>query len=158
MLASCSTGRKAQRSETTVTETIYVDTSHMSGRQKAVVEEALEWLGTPYKYGGAEKGEGSDCSGLVTRVYVDMTGIKLPRQSALQAEFCERLDPGDIRPGDLVFFATTRDDPSKVSHVGMVLDSEEFIHSTSSRGVTVTRFDNAWWGPRLLFFGRVPGM
>lgn len=122
-----------------------------------MIEEACSWVGTPYKYGGADKGIGTDCSGLVLRVYLDMTEIKLPRNSAKQAEFCKRIKPKDIRPCDLVFFATGKD-TSRVSHVGMMLDNANFIHASSSKGVTVSRLDNPWYSKRLICFGRVPGM
>lgn len=40
----------------------------------------------------------------------------------------------------------------------MILDTENFIHASSSKGVIITRFDNPWWLRRIVGFGRVPGM
>ena len=126
-----------------------------NGVQKHVVEEAYTWLGTPYKYAGAEKGAGTDCSGMVMKVYESATGRKLPRNSAKQAEYCERIEADQVASGDLVFFATGSD-ASKVSHVGIIVSDEEFIHASSSRGVCVSKTFSPYYKKRLLMFGRVP--
>lgn len=135
----------------------YTSAKGLSHERKALLDEAVSWVGTPYKYGGAEKGEGTDCSGFVLRVYLDVTQIKMPRSSAQQWEFCTPLKPSHIHCGDLVFFATGSD-PEKVSHVGMMLDSESFIHSSSSKGVIVTPLSSPWWNARIIGYGKVPGM
>lgn len=156
-LSGCSSGKSVRRGgPQRVDAGVYTKGRHLNRKQARMIEEACSWIGTPYKYGGAEKGTGTDCSGMVLRVYLDMTEIKLPRNSAKQAEFCNRIKEKDARPCDLVFFATGKDS-GKVSHVGLLLDSESFIHSSSSKGVTITRLDNPWWRPRILGFGRVPG-
>lgn len=157
-LCACTTHRQVRKKDVpSVSADMYVKGHSLSKRQRLMIEEACSWMGTPYRYGGAEKGKGTDCSGLVLRVYLDVTEIKLPRNSAKQAEFCNNIKAKDVRPGDLVFFATGSD-PKRVSHVGMMLDGESFIHASSSKGVTVTRLDNVWYSKRLLGFGRVPGM
>lgn len=155
--SGCSSGKTVRRDRApSVDAGVYIKGKHVNRKQARMIEEACSWIGTPYKYGGAEKGIGTDCSGIVLRVYLDMTEIKLPRNSAKQAEFCKRIKAKDARPCDLVFFATGKD-PGKVSHVGLLLDSENFLHASSSKGVTITRLDNPWWSPRILGFGRVPG-
>ena len=123
--------------------------------QKKIVEEAYTWLGTPYKYAGEEKGKGADCSGMVMMVYKTATGEKIPRNSAKQAEYCTRIDASDVSTGDLVFFATGKD-PNRVSHVGIVLDDENFIHAYSSRGVVVSKFANTYYQKKFIMYGRVP--
>ena len=156
-MSACSSGKSVRRGKVPAVDArTYISGHHLSKKQSRMIEEACTWIGTPYKYGGAEKGEGTDCSGLVLRLYLDMTEIKLPRNSAKQAEFCKRLKEKDVRACDLVFFATGKD-PKKVSHVGLMLDSENFIHSSSGKGVIITRLDNPWWQPRILGYGRVPG-
>ena len=81
-----------------------------------IAEECITWIGTPYGYGRSDKGVATDCSGLVISVYRDVAGIKLPRNSAEQANYCDDLKEKDVLPGDLVFFATGKD-KKKVSHV-----------------------------------------
>lgn len=122
--------------------------------QRELIDEAYTWLGTPYKYAGAEKGEGTDCSGMVMKVYESVTGEKLPRNSAKQAEYCEILNAEDVAAGDLVFFATGKD-PERVSHVGLVVDNETFIHASSTKGVVVSNFTTPYYQRTFRMFGRV---
>lgn len=159
-LSSCGSGSsvaKERRERERALQREYVDDARLSGRRKALLEEAITWLGTPYKYAGQEKGVCTDCSGFVMQVYQKVLDIKLPRNSAKQADFCQQLRAKDIKPGDLVFFATGRD-PDRVSHVGIMLDGISFIHASSSKGVVVSRMDNRWYAQRFKKYGRVPGL
>ncbi len=87
--------------------------------------------------------------------YEKVTGIKLPRNSAQQKEFCNSLRKGDVLPGDLVFFATGKD-PEKVSHVGIMIDDNRFIHASSSKGVVVSDASQPYYQRTFKGFGRVP--
>lgn len=135
----------------------YVRDAHLHGDRRRLLEEAITWLGTPYKYAGQEKGICADCSGFVMQVYLTELDIKLPRNSAKQAEFCKTLKKKDVQPGDLVFFATGKE-AGRVTHVGMMLDDVSFIHASSSKGVVVSRMDNPWYSTRFVKYGRVPEM
>ncbi|MDE5871027.1 MAG: C40 family peptidase [Muribaculaceae bacterium] len=127
----------------------------ISKARKRIVEEAMTWKGTPYGYGKAEKGKASDCSGMVVSVYLKVTGIKLPRNSAQQKDFCKVLKKKDVEIGDLCFFATGKD-PDKVSHVGIMIDDRNFIHSSTSKGVVVSDITQPYWIKTFKGFGRVP--
>lgn len=127
----------------------------ITDRQHHIIEEAYTWLGTPYRYAGVDKGDGVDCSGMVMKVYETVTGEKIPRNSAKQAEFCSRLDADDVDAGDLIFFATGSD-PEKVSHVGIIIDNENFIHASSSKGVVVSKYTTPYYQRTFMMFGRVP--
>ncbi len=135
----------------------YVKDANLHGDRKKLVEEAITWLGTPYKYAGQEKGVCTDCSGFVMQVYLTELDIKIPRNSAKQADFCKTLKKKDVKPGDLVFFATGKE-AGRVTHVGMMLDDVSFIHASSSKGVVVSRMDNPWYSTRFVKYGRVPEM
>ena len=78
---------------------------------------------------------------------------KIPRNSAKQAEFCYKLDTNKVETGDLVFFATGKD-PKKVSHVGIVVDDNRFVHASSSKGVVVSQLTQPYYQQRLLMFGQ----
>ncbi len=103
---------------------------------KALYKELKRWLGTPYVYAAHTCGEGTDCSGMVMEVFLEVYGIKLHRNSARMLEQnCKPIDVDDLREGDLVFFITSSD--GHVSHVGIYLKDFKFVHASSSRGVAV---------------------
>lgn len=103
---------------------------------KKLYKELKRWLGTPYVYAAHTCGEGTDCSGMVMEVYLKIYDIKVHRNSAkMLEENCRIIDLDDLREGDLVFFCTNGD--SRVSHVGIYLKDNKFVHASSSRGVTV---------------------
>lgn len=120
-----------------------------------IVEEVKTWIGTPYGYGRSEKGKATDCSGMVVVVYQEIASIKLPRNSAQQADFCQNLKEKDIEPGDLVFFATGSD-KKKVSHVGVMIDKEKFIHASGSKGVIMSEMSTPYYKRNFIKYGRVP--
>ena len=103
---------------------------------KKLYKELKKWLGTPYVYAAHTCGEGTDCSGMVMEVYQKVYGIKVHRNSAkMLEENCQPIDLDDLREGDLVFFVTSGD--GHVSHVGIYLKDNKFVHASSSRGVAV---------------------
>lgn len=128
-----------------------------SKTRQHIIRECHSWLGTPYKHAGTDKETGVDCSGLVMEVYLKVADIALPRNSAKQSEFCKRVKKKNLMPGDLVFFATGRD-PDAVSHVGIMIDDDKFIHSSSSKGVCISSVSSPWYSKRILHYGRVPGV
>lgn len=154
-LASCSTVKStyvASRCE--VKESISM-TKPVKTSDSKIIQEAYSWLGTPYKYASAEKGCGTDCSGMVVKVYQKAAGYSLPRNSEQLAELCIPVTDTEVRCGDLVFFATGID-PQKVSHVGIMVDDIVFIHASSSKGVVESRLTNPYYQRTFLMFGRVP--
>ena len=103
---------------------------------KKLYKELKRWLGTPYAYAAHACGEGTDCSGMVMEVYEKIYGVKLQRNSAKMLEVnCRIIDLDDLKEGDLVFFSTSGD--GRVSHVGIYLKDNKFVHASSSRGVCV---------------------
>lgn len=153
-ITSCHTSKsiKSEKFEPHNQETVQLPASHDTGK---IIKEANTWIGTPYKYAHQEKGSGTDCSGFVMKVYETAVGEKLPRNSAKQAEYCDRIGEDDIFEGDLVFFATGKD-PNKVSHVGIIINRESFIHASSSKGVVVSSLNNNYYKRTFRMFGRVP--
>ncbi len=129
----------------------------VSKERKKILKEADEWIGTPYGFGKADKGKACDCSGLVVGAYERAAGIKLPRTSAKQKEYCKKLKKKDVQPADLCFFATGKD-PEKVSHVGIMIDENCFIHASSTKGVIVSDITQPYWVRTFLGYGRVPDL
>lgn len=135
----------------------FIDKPSLTPEQKKLIAEALEWVGTPYSYGNSSKGKGTDCSGFVMEVYNTALSLKLPRNSGRQMEFCRTLKAKEVCPGDLVFF-NTGGSRGKVNHVGIMLDSESFIHASSSKGVIVNTLSTPYYRRTFHSFGRFPGL
>jgi cell wall-associated NlpC family hydrolase len=96
----------------------------------AVVALARSFIGTPYRNGGADPG-GFDCSGFTQYVFAQL-GVTLPRIVGEQGNAGDRVHLRDLREGDLVFFAI---DGRTISHVGIAVGADRFVHAPSSRGV-----------------------
>jgi probable lipoprotein NlpC len=108
--------------------------SSVPPKAREVIGNAREKLGTPYKYAGATPA-GYDCSGLVFTSFQE-AGITLPRTSGEQATVGKDVLMKDVRPGDLVFFATKKGE-GKISHVGIVSELKDkevvmFIHAANT--------------------------
>lgn len=126
---------------------------HASVKAKDIVEESRKWLGTKYRYGG-ESRKGTDCSGMVMKVF-EAKGIKLPRDSRSQQQWCRPIDKSSLLPADLVFFAS-KAGGSRVSHVGIFIGKGQFIHSSTSKGVIISRLDEDYYIRHFHSAGRVP--
>lgn len=110
----------------------------------AVAGTALGLRGAPYRNGGADP-SGFDCSGFIWYVF-SQHGVAVPRTVTQQFDQGLEVDPGDLAPGDLVFFRTAG---QSISHVGMAIGGDEFVHAPSSRGeVRVERLGSTYWAPR----------
>lgn len=122
------------------------------GEGRRVALTALQWLGVPYRYGGASP-QGFDCSGLVWYSYRQL-GLRVPRTTAgLQAD-SRPVPTAELRPGDLLFFRFTGG--SKASHVGIYLGDRRFVHAPSRGGwVSRARLDSEFWRSRLVGAGRL---
>jgi cell wall-associated NlpC family hydrolase len=116
-------------------------TSELSEQRAAVVSAALSQMGTPYRYGGNEPGRGLDCSGLTYYAH-SAAGVKIPRSSWDQRRDARPVSAQSPRPGDMVFFLTGPKD----HHVGLMVDSERFVHaSSSSRRVKLAKLQTPYW-------------
>lgn len=161
-MSACKSHKKTGKEDIPYTgETISVksqkkkkETSSHSIGQK-IADESLTWIGTPYGYGRNEKGTATDCSGMVIVIFEQIAEIKLPRNSALQANFCDELKEKDIKPGDLVFFATGKD-KNLVSHVGIMIDKVKFVHASGSKGVIMSEMTTPYYKRTFIKYGRVP--
>ena len=116
---------------------------------------AMSLLGVPYVYGGQSR-TGTDCSGLVLQVFAG-TGLKLPRQSAQQAQTGAVVGLPDLQAGDLLFFDT--EGHGTVTHVGIYLGDGQFINANSYSGqVAVNQLSEKYFAQRYLWARRVLGV
>ena len=121
---------------------------NLDGDESSIVAEAERWIGTPYCYGG-EDNNCIDCSGYTQQVF-SRIGIDLPRTAEEQFDATRNVGKSEAKPGDLVFFQ----DKKRVNHVGIYLGNNEFIHSSSSRGVVRQSLDDDYFKTRFAGFHR----
>lgn len=128
-----------------------------SPKAEKVISTARTFIGTPYKYGGTTR-SGMDCSGLLLNSFKAIS-FDLPRSSEAQSKVGKPVKKqGDLKPGDLVFFATGKD-KNQVTHVGLVTeilnDDVKFIHASSHLGVVETNISGDYYQKRYLGARRV---
>ncbi|MCM4166935.1 Murein DD-endopeptidase MepS/Murein LD-carboxypeptidase [Arenibacter antarcticus] len=115
-------------------------------KSKQIINTALTFSGTRYKFGGTTT-KGMDCSGLLYVSFAEHD-IDLPRASYQIAKEGESIDLKQVTEGDLLFFGTSNRKKS-INHVGLVVsvdgDDIKFIHSTTSRGVIVSSLREGYW-------------
>lgn len=109
-----------------------------------------EWWNTRYVYGGETK-SGVDCSGFTGALAKSVFGIKLPRTAREQYHYCEKISPFEMTEGDLVFFNTR----GGISHVGVYLANNYFVHSSTSLGVTISNLNEDYYRKRFIGSGRI---
>ncbi|MEP2239321.1 MAG: C40 family peptidase [Maribacter sp.] len=128
------------------TEERRTTTSTTNTKADEIINTALSFSGTRYKFGGTTK-KGMDCSGLL---YVSFGehDVQIPRVSYNMAEEGRRIAVKNVEKGDLLFFKTSRGS-KRINHVGMVVGTDNneitFIHASSSRGVTVSSLRDGFW-------------
>lgn len=106
----------------------------------AIVAAAFKFMGVPYVFGGTTP-RGFDCSGFVQYVFA-MNGIKTPRMAHHQFYAGTPIPKNQIKPGDLVFFETYT---VGISHVGIYIGDQKFIHASSSGSVTVSDLNKPYY-------------
>lgn len=115
-----------------------------------LLEHVDEWYGTRYRYGGTTK-SGIDCSAFVQAVYLSAFALSLPRTAREQYRSSRIISATEVKTGDLVFFNTT----GGISHVGIYLQNNKFVHASTSQGVTVSDMFDPYYLKRFIGIGRV---
>ncbi|MDX1363895.1 C40 family peptidase [Arenibacter latericius] len=125
-------------------------------KSKQIINTALTFSGTRYKFGGTTT-KGMDCSGLL---YVSFGehDIDIPRASYQIAKEGQNIDLKEVSEGDLLFFGTSNRKKS-INHVGLVVSVDgndiKFIHSTTSRGVIVSSLREGYWNSAFIKATRI---
>ncbi|SEA72277.1 Cell wall-associated hydrolase, NlpC family [Desulfuromusa kysingii] len=108
-----------------------------------LVATAQRFLGVPYRWGGEDRNNGFDCSGL-TMVSYRLNGLNLPRNSRMQHRAGRAVTKSNLKKGDLVFFATQGG--TRVTHVGMYVGDGKFIHAPrTGKTVRVASLSNSFF-------------
>ncbi|MDZ7716084.1 MAG: NlpC/P60 family protein [Balneolaceae bacterium] len=118
---------------------------------EASLEQAhRDWKGTPYVLGGRSQ-KGVDCSSFVKIVFDQYFGIELPPNTTTQINAGTGIRRRALRTGDLVFFRTGR----RTMHVGIIVEDDEFLHASTSKGVMISALSEHYWSSRYLASRRV---
>lgn len=110
------------------------DSSSFDDLRKEVVNYALKFVGNPYVWGGESLTHGADCSGFVQAIYGDF-GYSIPRVSRDQANYGKKVSESDLKPGDLIFYASSS---GRVNHVAMYIGNGMIVQAANSRQGIIT--------------------
>ena len=119
-----------------------------------IVEAAKKYLGVPHCMGGKSM-KCIDCSGLLVAVFASYD-IRLPHNSEEQARYGKIIGgKAELREGDLVFFIKSYRTQNFITHSGIYIGNNKFIHTSSSNGVTITSLEDEYWKQRFIFGTRL---
>lgn len=110
-----------------------------------------KWWGTRYCMGGSTE-NCIDCSAFTQIILKDIYSRILPRTSQEQYNMSRRVELEDLLEGDLVFFSSGG---RAITHVGVYLQNNKFVHASTSGGVTITDLSDKYWNPKFRGGGRV---
>lgn len=117
-------------------------------KAQEVVFYALSLIETQYRFGGNNPEAGLDCSGMVSYVFQQVAGVRLPHNAAQIAQVSRPIDRDELRPGDLVFFNTNG---QPFSHMGIFIGDNRFVHAPSSRGrVRIEHMHSRYFADRFI--------
>lgn len=112
-----------------------------------------KWWGTKYCLGGMTD-SCIDCSGFTQNILRDVYNQRVPRTAQEQFNLAQKVELEDMREGDLVFF-NTGSSSHDVSHVGVYLTNNKFVHASTSGGVMISDLNDTYWQPKFRGAGRV---
>lgn len=115
--------------------------------------EAAEWIGAPYR-GGGESKRGTDCSGFTYQLFRKVYRTQVPRNTEDLKKACSKVAKRNLQEGDLVFFSSNRS-RKKVAHVGIYLKNGKFVHASTSKGVIVSKLNEAYYTKHWISGGRI---
>jgi len=121
-------------------------------QNQLLFENIDEWYGTRYRLGGTTK-TGIDCSAFVGVIYAGVFGISLPRTARDQYNATKHISRTELKEGDLLFFNTR----GGVSHVGIYLQNNKFVHASTAKGVTISDMFEPYYLQHFIGAGRVKG-
>lgn len=143
-LVGCASNQQLQPANGTTWEPPQSTTAEASPVANSLWQVFERYEGTPYRYGGTSA-SGFDCSGFIATAFDEALGRQLPRTTSQMLATGETVNPDQIRAGDLVFFRIK----GKDQHAGIYMGGDNFIHSSTSAGVTRSSLTGYYWRGRL---------
>lgn len=145
--ASCRSKKETVKSDTKVSNSkVQIVAERLGVSEKEVRSSKLysfigEWYGTPYKYGGCGR-DGVDCSCFTGTLFQKVYGKTIARSSSQLWKECDHIKTRNLEEGDLVFFKIGSKD---VSHVGVYLKDNKFVHASTKKGVMISSLDEQFF-------------
>ncbi|SEI41385.1 SH3 domain-containing protein [Lachnospiraceae bacterium A10] len=103
-----------------------------------LINNATQYVGNPYVWGGTSLTHGADCSGFVMAIYAQY-GISLPHSSRAQANYGTKISASEAQPGDLFFYGSGK----SISHVAIYIGNGQIVHASSKK--TGIKISNAFY-------------
>ena len=117
----------------------------------SLLELMDKWWGTRYCIGGSTM-NCIDCSAFTQIIMKEIYNIQLPRTSQEQFNIMQPIPIDELQEGDLVFFNTGG---RGISHVGVYVQNNKFLHASTSQGVTISDLNDKYWNPKFRGGGRM---
>ena len=131
----------------------YLIVNQVSGElAQKIMNEALKYQGWKYVYGGSNPNTSFDCSGLVQWCY-GKAGITLPRTAQAQYDATQHIPLSQAQAGDLVFFHSTYNAGTYVTHVGIYVGNNQMYHAGDPIGYA--DLTSSYWQQHLIGAGRI---
>ena len=155
LLSACSTSNTAKNMHPE-THAVPEDSSSLQASQdefetmvrnldvkSRLMDQYASWKGVRYRLGGSTR-KGIDCSAFVQRTFREQFGLELPRSTSEQQDSGKSISRSQLRTGDLVLFRAG----STGRHVGIYIGNNQFVHASTSSGVTISSMDEPYWKKR----------
>jgi lipoprotein Spr len=110
-----------------------------------------KWWGTRYCIGGSTM-NCIDCSAFTQVIMKEVYNTPLPRTAQEQFNIMQPIAIDELQEGDLIFFNTGG---RGISHVGIYIQNNKFLHASTSQGVTITDLSDKYWNPKFRGGGRM---
>ena len=102
----------------------------------SLVNYALQFVGNPYSYGGADLYNGTDCSGFTMKIF-EAYGYSLPHSAESQSYVGSYVSLDNLQPGDLIFYGYD----GYICHVAIYIGNGQIVHAaTSYEGITTANY------------------
>ncbi len=130
---------------------ILLDASVERLQNISLLQDIEHWWGTRYCLGGSTEAC-IDCSAFTQIVMRDVYKTDIARTARAQYDNSTRIEMPNLQQGDLLFFQTAGKD---ISHVGVYLTNNKFVHAATSGGVMISDLNDTYWSSRYRGGGRV---
>ena len=117
-----------------------------------LLSQMEKWFGTQYCFGGSTD-SCIDCSSFTQVILRDVYNVKIPRNSQQQFDASTKIEVENLKEGDLVFFNTVSASMI-ITHVGVYVCNNKFVHASTSKGVTINDLSERYFAKAFRGAGR----